>query len=686
MEPEELTRLATSAGEDTTLKVSRRDLSFICGMGLNRSIRSGGTTVAGTMLLAHLAGIKVFATGGLGGVHRGGENSLDISADLTELGRTPVAVISSGCKSFLDIPRTLEYLETQGVGVATFADGRKGPIDFPAFWTRESGIESPISIHDEKEAAAIICAQRLLSMKSGLLLANPIPAEHSISLEQMDDAIITAIREAKNRGVTGKDNTPYILRKIKELTGGQSIPANRALIESNVIRATKVAVELSKLERRAEHRFPHENATPTCYLKTHQKAQDSLTGAALDRPSPFGTAESQAEILVAGSIAIDLSCDFAPLPSLTKAEVTPRAHTSNPSTINQTIGGVGLNIARAAHLCGARTLLCSAVGNDLSGRTALEMLSQLGLQTRAVKILDEETGKKTAHYVAVNDTKKDLVLAMADMGIFEGQSGSFGDTWEPEITRTKPKWLVVDANWGAKTLRKWVSSGKAAGAMIAFEPVSAEKSTRLLSSSTTRPLGVFPDHEIDIATPNTIELLAMHTAAREVGMLDRQDWWQTIDSLGIHGGARGRLVALTSPLLVDQGVPQQALQLLPFFPCLLTKLGPQGVLLAQLLKPGDERLYSPDAARYVLIRSSERSGVGGVYMRLFPAAEVVPEEDVISVTGVGDTFLGVVVAGLTKGKTLEELVAVAQRGSVLTLKSRESVNPRLGELRRELEN
>lgn len=109
------------------------------------------------MLLAHLAGIKIFATGGLGGVHRGGENSMDISADLTELGRTPVAVISSGCKSFLDIPRTLEYLETQGVGVGTFSDGRHGEVEFPAFWTRESGVPSPFTIRNEKEAAAIIC-------------------------------------------------------------------------------------------------------------------------------------------------------------------------------------------------------------------------------------------------------------------------------------------------------------------------------------------------------------------------------------------------------------------------------------------------------------------------------------------------------------------------------------------------
>ena len=117
----------------------------------------GGTTIAGTMILAHLAGIKVFATGGLGGVHRGGQESLDISADLTELGRTPVAVISSGCKGFLDISRTLEYLETQGVSVATFRDGRRGNVDFPAFWSRNSGVRSPLSIDGEFEAASAIC-------------------------------------------------------------------------------------------------------------------------------------------------------------------------------------------------------------------------------------------------------------------------------------------------------------------------------------------------------------------------------------------------------------------------------------------------------------------------------------------------------------------------------------------------
>jgi pseudouridylate synthase / pseudouridine kinase len=200
------------------------------------------------MILAHLAGIKVFATGGLGGVHQGGQDSFDISADLTELGRTPVAVISAGCKSFLDLPRTLEYLETQGVGVATFADGREGPVDLPAFYVRDSGIQSPRIVKDEKEAAAIIFAQSRLPIQSGLWFAGPVPAQDSLSKEEVDAWVKLAVCEAESKGIYGAANTPYILDKIKQLSGGRSVAANKAGISANVIRGAKVALELAKLE------------------------------------------------------------------------------------------------------------------------------------------------------------------------------------------------------------------------------------------------------------------------------------------------------------------------------------------------------------------------------------------------------------------------------------------------------
>jgi pseudouridine-5'-phosphate glycosidase/pseudouridine kinase len=199
------------------------------------------------MILARLAGIRVFATGGLGGVHRGGENSMDISADLTELGRTRVAVISSGCKGFLDISRTLEFLETQGVLVSTFADGQTGSVELPAFWARESGVKSPSVVEHERQAAAIILAQEQLGIESGLHFANPIPRAHAISRQEMETAIDRAIREADEKGVLGSHITPFILQRISDLTQGRSVTANRALVRANVARAAKVAAELSRL-------------------------------------------------------------------------------------------------------------------------------------------------------------------------------------------------------------------------------------------------------------------------------------------------------------------------------------------------------------------------------------------------------------------------------------------------------
>lgn len=250
MQPEELIQLVSTAGSENTWKISRRDLGFIGGLGLRGQKLNGGTTIAGTMILAHLAGIKIFATGGLGGVHRGGENSMDVSADLTELGRTPVAVVSSGCKSFLDIPRTLEYLETQGVGVGTFADGRTGPVDFPAFFSRDSGVKSPQTVLDEADAAAIVYAQSQFPFHSGLLFANPVPEQSAMAREEIDSIITMAVAEAEEKGIGGSANTPYILKRIRELSKGASVKANEALIEANVVRGTKVAVELAKLERR----------------------------------------------------------------------------------------------------------------------------------------------------------------------------------------------------------------------------------------------------------------------------------------------------------------------------------------------------------------------------------------------------------------------------------------------------
>ncbi|KAL5614616.1 hypothetical protein BROUX41_004715 [Berkeleyomyces rouxiae] len=672
--PDEIESMISEGG---AMKVSRRDMAYLTGMGITGRKIHGGTTIAGTMILARLAGIRVFGTGGLGGVHRGGENSMDISADLTELGRTRVAVVSSGCKGFLDIPRTLEFLETQGVLVSTFADGRTGPsVDFPAFWARDSGSKSPSMATTEAEAAAMILAQEQLGIESGLLFANPIPAAAEIPKARMEGIISTALREAEEKGFTGSKNTPYVLGRIRELTGEDSVRANLALVTDNVKRATKIAVELAKLETAGEKTFAS-SAWP------HPAKSDSVTAASVD---PVASTRPGADILVAGSVALDLSCDYMGNWGSDKpAEVQPQMHTSNPSCINQSVGGVGHNVALAAHLVSENTnvRLCSLIGDDVAGSTVLSSLKASGLDTTYVRQLGPEYAgaNRTAQYVAVNDGNKNLVMAMADMGIFTHHS--FPDYWKSAVAGAAPRWVVVDGNWSETDIHAWISASKERDCYVAFEPVSTAKSARLFGANSNNiPLGLYPTPSIDLASPNNYELKAMFDAARANGHLESIPWFSVIDAFNLRGGARDRFVQLTNAAITDAGIPQQTLQLLPYIPTLLTKLGSDGVLLTQILTPGDPRLKDAAEMKYILSRSDNNPLVGGVYMRLFPASERV--ENVVSVNGVGDTFLGVLIAGLAQGGKVQSLVDVAQKAAVMTLKSHQSVNPDLRHLDGEL--
>lgn len=351
--------------------------------------------------------------------------------------------------------------------------------------------------------------------------------------------------------------------------------------------------------------------------------------------------------------------------------------------ITQTVGGVGQNVATAIHILGTRVRLCSVVANDLAGSGAIDLLAERGMETSG--IINQGPGARTALYVAINDTKKDLVLAVADMKIMEDQEANFEALWKSYIEKSTAKWLVVDANWDPATLKKWILAGKASGAKVAFEPVSTAKSRRLFLASALGKPGVVPDHNVDLVTPNTYELSAMYAAAQDVELFERQDWWHVIDSLGLSSmGSRDKLVAITNTALVDKGFPQQSIKLLPFIPCILTKLGAQGVLMTQLLRPGDPRLTSPESAPYILSRSQGASDyIGGVFMRLFPPSEKLSDDQIVSVNGVGDTFLGVVVAGLAKEtpKDITTLIDIAQKGSVMTLKSKEAISPEVSSLK-----
>jgi pseudouridylate synthase len=230
-------QLEALAGRSDATKASRRDLGVIVARH-----GTAGTTVAATIFLAARAGIAVFATGGIGGVHRGAEGTLDISADLLELGRSRVAVICAGAKSILDIPKTLEVLETQGVPVIGY-----GTHDFPAFYSRDSGERTEHRCDSPAELATVIAAHRRLNLPGGVLIANPVPEEHALAADEMDAIIARAITDAGSQGVAGKALTPFLLGRIVELTGGRSLVANIALIRNNAALAARVAVELAQL-------------------------------------------------------------------------------------------------------------------------------------------------------------------------------------------------------------------------------------------------------------------------------------------------------------------------------------------------------------------------------------------------------------------------------------------------------
>ena len=216
------------------MKVSRRDLPYVVATG-----RLGATTVAATMICAALAGINVFVTGGIGGVHRGAETSFDISADLQELARTSVAVVCAGVKSILDIGLTLEYLETHGVPVMSVSQA-----GFPAFFTRESGFDADFRFDDALEQASFIRTKWALGLVGGVVVANPVPAAFAMDKDEIDRITTQALLEAGQRGVTGKAVTPFLLGRIKEMTGGRSLATNIALVKHNALVGAQLALAL----------------------------------------------------------------------------------------------------------------------------------------------------------------------------------------------------------------------------------------------------------------------------------------------------------------------------------------------------------------------------------------------------------------------------------------------------------
>ena len=234
LENDELELLAKS---DNVAKVSRRDFAEVIA-----TKQIGATTVASTMMSAELAEIQVFVTGGIGGVHKGAENTMDISADLEELGKTNVTVICAGAKSILDLPKTMEYLETKGVPVIGYQTD-----ELPAFFTRQSGIKLNSFSETPDDIAHICKVKNDLNIEGGVVIANPVPKEHELPKSYIDDIIEEAVKEAETQGISGKDSTPFLLGKIVEKSEGKSLNTNIKLVENNAVLGAKIAVAFNTL-------------------------------------------------------------------------------------------------------------------------------------------------------------------------------------------------------------------------------------------------------------------------------------------------------------------------------------------------------------------------------------------------------------------------------------------------------
>lgn len=352
----ELEDLAKAGQEGRALKCSTREIPLVVAKHLanNKGQTTGksfwgATTVASTMRLAHAAGISTFVTGGIGGVHRYGEVSLDISADLTELARTPVIVVSAGIKSILDIQRTLEVLETNGVPVVSYQTD-----EFPAFFSPQSGAQSPARVESPQEIALAYEAARNLHLPHGMLVAvpNSDPAGDAV-----EDAIKQALQEVETLEIQGQAVTPFILKRIAEVTGGASLESNMKLVERNAVVGADIAVAIS------------DNAKNGHFL--HMTEKNAWNGA----PHP--------RVVVLGGIVVDIVAK----PDTGNQLVIG---TSNPASCVESDGGVGRNIAEVLGRLGSSSLIFSAVGNDSRGRAIIDRLeSECGVMAKAsVKVVD----------------------------------------------------------------------------------------------------------------------------------------------------------------------------------------------------------------------------------------------------------------------------------------------------------
>lgn len=444
------------------IKASSRDLSFACTNKI-----TAGTTVASTMILAHMAGIQVFATGGIGGVHRGAESTFDVSADLYELAKTPVTVVCAGVKSILDIPKTLEVLETNGVPVITF----KSDV-FPAFFSTDSGCPASMNLPSAKNIAEVIHNHtNVLRLRSGIVVGVPNP--DPMNSEDIEVTIKNAIDHAKQENVTGAKLTPYILAKLEKVTCGKSLEANISLVLNNAKIASEIAYELTQIQTSATNNFSS-SSVRNCY-----------------------------DFIGFGGAVFDI---------IAMPDSTLVHNTSNPGSVKFGHGGVSRNICEAIARKNKNNKiigLVSVVANDKFGQDILRNLELCQINTSHVKVLNDDKNIRTATYTAVHDNKGSLAVSIADMDIFmqidENQIESAINNCNDDAV------ILLDGNLSEGTFQRVVNLATLRQLTLAFDATSDFKCILPLISNSL--------HKIHIIKPNISELAALVNKCIELQLI-----------------------------------------------------------------------------------------------------------------------------------------------------------------------
>ncbi|XP_063164288.1 uncharacterized protein LOC134500797 isoform X3 [Candoia aspera] len=567
LQDEELEILATAKN---VMKVSRRDFPYVLSQGL-----SGGTTVAGTMIVAHKTRIPVFVTGGIGGVHQGGEKTLDVSADLTELSRTPVAVISAGVKSILDIGRTLEYLETQGVCVATFGKSR----EFPAFFSHQSGFQAPYQVQNEKAAAQLIARSLTLQLGSGVLIAVPCPPDQAASGKLIEEAIQQALNEAQEKKITGKELTPFLLQRVNELSGGESLKSNIALIKNNARVGSRIAVALNSLQRGQGWGGSLSQSENTPIV-----------------PRP----------VVIGGINIDIIAKA-------RAATIKDGGQTNPSTVRQSFGGVGKNLADCLSRLGKVPVFISVMGKDEYSVSVLRHCRHMDM--RGVLRLK---GHNTATYCAVITGSGELTFGLGDMDIHQQITEQYVSQFKENLCLAPI--ICIDGNVPVSTI-EYICQ-------IAREHHLAESWRGLTCIS-----------------PNLRELRAISQTLGNPVPTDLPSKLEDIVETAI---------ALAYPLL--KGLHY-----------VVVTLGQHGVLLCGQSKGGSVSLHPQTCYENA---AEELCAVH------YPAVPV-PIEEIVNVSGAGDSLMAGIIAGLLSGEDAENCIRMGLLSASLSLRAYEPVSPEI---------